>query len=47
MFDWFHKMLPKNSFNVLLVKVFNFEKKTRSIYTRMLEFTFPRKDVIY
>ena len=27
MFDWLHKTLPKNTFYVLLVKIFHLEKK--------------------
>ena len=46
MFDQFHKMLPKNTFYVLLVKILNFENKTRNNYARMLEFTFQKEDVI-
>ena len=47
MFGWFHKTLPENTFYVLFVKILHLEKKTTcNIYTCMLEFTFPREDVI-
>ena len=38
----------KNTFYVLLVKILHLEKKkkTRNIYTRMLEFIFQGEDVI-
>ena len=45
MFDWFHKMLPINSFYVLLVKILHREC-LRNVYTRMLEFTFSGEGVI-
>ena len=41
MFNWFQKI-----FYVLLVKILDLEKKTRNIYTSILEFIFPREDVI-
>ena len=37
--------LPKITFYILLVKILNLEK-TGNICTRMLEFIFPREDVI-
>ena len=43
MFDWFQKMLT-NAFYITLVKILHLEKK--HIYIRMLEFNFPREDVI-
>ena len=45
MFDWFHKMLPKNTFYVLLEMILHFVKN-KNIYSRMHDFTFPKKDVI-
>ena len=44
MFDWFHKTLLKRRF--FISEDFLSWKKARNIYTRMLEFTFPREDVI-
>ena len=48
MFDWIHRTLSNKSFYVLLVKILHLEKKdkTRNIYTRIPEFTFPREDMI-
>ena len=40
------KMLPKNTFYVLLVKILHFDNKTRNIYACMLGFTFQKEDVI-
>ena len=42
MFDWIHKMLPKKHFYVLLEMTLHLEKK-HNIYTRVLDFTFPKK----
>ena len=47
MFQWFHKTLPINAFYVLLVTVLHLAKRTRNIYTQMLEFTFPGDNVIF
>ena len=44
MFDWFHKMLPKNTFYVLL-NILHIEKKKHNICIRMLEHPSPRGDV--
>ena len=44
MLDWFNKTLPKKRF--FFSEEFVSWKKVFSIYTRMLEFTFPREDVI-
>ena len=38
--------LLKNTFYVLLVEILYLEKKVRNIYTRIIELTFPREDVI-
>ena len=46
MFRWFRKTLPINAFYVLLVKMLHLQKNARYTYTRMLEFTFSREDVI-
>ena len=49
LFDWFSNTLPITLY-VLLVMILHLakkNKKTRSIYICMLEFTFPREDVIY
>ena len=43
MFDWFHKMLPKITFHALLEMILHLEKKTRNIYTGVLDFTFQNK----
>ena len=45
MFDWFHKMLPKNTFYVLLNILHIEKKKTHNICIRMLEHPSPRGDV--
>ena len=45
MFDWFHKMIPKNIL-YFVSEDFSSWKKTRNIYTSILEFIFPREDVI-
>ena len=42
MFEWF-KTLPKKHFLCFVSKDFASCKKACNIYTRMLEFTFPRK----
>ena len=46
MFDKLNKMLPKNTFYVLLEKILHFENKTRNIYACILAFTFQKEDVI-
>ena len=46
MFDKLNKMLPKNAFYVLLVKILHFENKARNIYVCILAFTFQKEDVI-
>ena len=46
MFDCFHKTLPINTFQILLVKILYLEKKACNMYTCKLEFTFLREDVI-
>ena len=45
MFDWFHKTLPKNTFYALLEVILHLEK-TRIIYSRILDFTLPKNNVI-
>ena len=46
MFHCFHKKLLTNFFHVLLVEDFaTWKKKTRNIYTRMLEFSFSGEDM--
>ena len=44
MFDWFHKTTPKKI--VLLVNILHHEKKHVISTPALLEFTFPREDVI-
>ena len=44
--DLLQKTLLKNTFYVFLVKILYLEKKVRNIYTHILEFNFPREDVI-
>ena len=46
MFSCLRMALPKKTFYILLVKILNLEKKAGNICTRMLEFIFPREDVI-
>ena len=45
MFDWFNQILPKD-FLFFVSEYFASWKKARNIYTRMLEFAFPREDVV-
>ena len=48
MFDWFHKTLPENFFYVLLEMILHL-KKTRNIYSRLIDFTPPpqkKKNVV-
>ena len=44
MFDWFRKTIPKNILCFVSENVV--KKKTSNIYTSILEFAFPREDVI-
>ena len=45
MFDWLHKTFSIN-FLYFVTEIFASWKKTRNIYTRKSQFTFPGEDVI-
>ena len=46
MFDWFRKAIPKNIVWLVSENVASCKKRTSNIYTSILEFAFPKEDVI-